>query len=1633
MLIRNSVRGLGSIGLAGMAVAVAMAGPGLDRGISTKSSLSPSDARARLRQQNNRFIENAGQWDAQARFLATSPNVNVWLTADGVTYDFHKTAIVGSREGQIGQVVKMSFVGGSTAAVSGIEQQRIVTDFVGANHGRTARVRSFSAAINHGIYAGIDMKSYFDHGQPRYDLVVAPGARPEQIKIDFKGANGVVVEKERLALGTQLGQVFQGKLFAYQMVNGAKKPVKAEFVSAGKSQVALHVGSYDKSRELIIDPLVYGSYYGGDDGMDEVTGVTSDAAGGTYLTGWTLASQFPILQGPYGVNLQGLPGMRQAFLSKLQGDAYNHDYCAFIPGTMDNYGAFVQVDPFGNVWVAGRTQSADFPGNTRTNVLFLKQTTSGAAGTATGGTFQLTYQDQARKASWVMPFNITAAAMKTQIESNPSFTGTVASLTSSNGGTLNTGAEYRVEFRNSRPGGLSINNNRITAGGAEISQGLPSIIVVSPTSPALSSSPTFTRRGSIPLASSRYSITFDNTALGGSSQTTANINPSTAEPNAIQAALVALSNIGAGNATTTGGSVATTPITASLAATIAPGAWSVNNGAMGVNPVYGVTKFSDVFVIQFKKTTNGLLDPLPTQSLFFGGDRDETLAGFSIMPSASPQPGDPVTFVFGGTVTSTIGADIPAAFPGITSGYIARYQYVGGAFTQVASGTQYIGGNTPVDLTGIVIDREGSIYLAGTVKFSGNAQLSLASTSPFPATPGIFSNGNLLRNNDIFIQKQSGGGAVLYSGVIGGNSDDRAGGTVNDLTGKSINTGSSIAIDNNLNAYVVGVSTSFDFPRTRGVYGEVFNNNRIVTVTKISADGSQIVYSTNLKTTGHVDPAGIAVDLRGYAFVTGLLSPVGHLSFPDETGTPGDPNEPNGYPNPPTVPVTPDALDPTYDWPATPDLPTTEGFLFVLNDTATADVYSTYIGGLLDEFIYAPYVDQFGDVWVFGSTDSARNFVRVSSTGTVTQFSDSASLPASLISPLAFKASGDAAGSTSVSGILYGAAERFMPSVAPSPQTITASYNRDGFLIKQRVGQPSVASVTVNPATAPGGLGTSISGTVTLTSAAPASGADITLTLSNGAAASFDKVNPQSTTIVTVAPGATTATFTIFTLPVTVNTNVQVQATYQGSFKIAQFVVVPWLQQLTLVPNSIVGGNLGAGKITLSAPAPAAGVDVALLTDTASIIGFAGATSVTVPAGQTTVTFVITTTGVDVPTFPTITASALGVGKTQTLQVTPANLLNMTFAPPRVAGGTSSTGTIQLDGATGTGFSVTLTGPGAGYTYPSTVTFAAGATSATFTVGTPYVAANTSKTFTATRNPGAANQQQTSANLFIDTNAITKFTINPTTVSAGGSATGTITISAPAPANGVFIALSSASPLVTLPATALIPAGSTTGTFTINANVSSTTGTAAINATYGPTTLSANLTVQGVTFAMAISPNSVVGGSANATGTITLAQAASAGGLTISLSSSDPSVAVPLTVTVPSGSTTATFPVTTAAVSAVTQVTVNGVSGSASASATITVRPVGIGSVTLTPNTVRGGGTTTLRVTLEAPAINDVTLTPTSSVAGVVTTLPTIKILKGQTTGSTTVVSARVSRNIATVISVAYNSTTGSAVLTVTR
>ena len=95
----------------------------------------------------------------------------------------------------------------------------------------------------------------------------------------------------------------------------------------------------------------------------------------------------------------------------------------------------------------------------------------------------------------------------------------------------------------------------------------------------------------------------------------------------------------------------------------------------------------------------------------------------------------------------------------------------------------------------------------------------------------------------------------------------------------------------------------------------------------------------------------------------------------------------------------------------------------------------------------------------------------------------------------------------------------------------------------------------------------------------------------------------------TVAAGATSATFAITTNPVTTVTAVNITATYNGAAKIVTLVVNPPLASVTLTPASVTGGAASTGTVTLATAAPAGG---AVVTLTSSNINAA-----TVPASVT--------------------------------------------------------------------------------------------------------------------------------------------------------------------------------------------------------------------------------------------------------------------------------------------------------------------------------------------------------------------------------------------------------------------------------
>jgi hypothetical protein len=284
----------------------------------------------------------------------------------------------------------------------------------------------------------------------------------------------------------------------------------------------------------------------------------------------------------------------------------------------------------------------------------------------------------------------------------------------------------------------------------------------------------------------------------------------------------------------------------------------------------------------------------------------------------------------------------------------------------------------------------------------------------------------------------------------------------------------------------------------------------------------------------------------------------------------------------------------------------------------------------------------------------------------------------------------------------------------------------------------SLSSLTLSPTSVVGGAQSS-TGTVTLSGAAPAGGAQIALSSSNTAAATV----PSS---VTVPAGATSATFTVSTSAVASSTTVPISAAYGGVTRMASITVVPaapppvTLSSLTLSPTSVVGGAQSSmGTVTLSGAAPAGGAQIAL-----SSSNTAAATvpsSVTVPVGATSATFTVSTSAVNASTTVTMSAAYGGVTRTASITVAPAppppaTLSSLTLNPTSVIGGLqTSTGTVTLSApAPAGGATVALSSSNGAARVPSSVFVPAGATSATFTVNTSIVLLSTSATISASYN-----------------------------------------------------------------------------------------------------------------------------------------------------------------------------------------------------------------------------------------------------------------------------------------------------------
>jgi len=143
----------------------------------------------------------------------------------------------------------------------------------------------------------------------------------------------------------------------YQEGANGRVAVSGHYQLLDAHTVGFEIGSYDVSRPLIIDPVISYSTYLGGTGMGAVTGVAVDTSGNSYVTGWTEALDFPIGGPVQAANAGGV----DAFVAKFNSAGTTLLYSTYIGGRGDDRGAAIAVDSSGKAYVTGSTASTNFP------------------------------------------------------------------------------------------------------------------------------------------------------------------------------------------------------------------------------------------------------------------------------------------------------------------------------------------------------------------------------------------------------------------------------------------------------------------------------------------------------------------------------------------------------------------------------------------------------------------------------------------------------------------------------------------------------------------------------------------------------------------------------------------------------------------------------------------------------------------------------------------------------------------------------------------------------------------------------------------------------------------------------------------------------------------------------------------------------------------------------------------------------------------------------------------------------------------------------------------------------------------------------------------------------------------------
>jgi Abnormal spindle-like microcephaly-assoc'd, ASPM-SPD-2-Hydin/Beta-propeller repeat len=356
-----------------------------------------------------RFEENQGQTNSEVRFVSHGSGYELFLTPQDAVLALRSTApqhpaarnhIVTLRESRTARLaerssaVRIHLEGANSAPrITGVDPLPGKTNYFIGNDPKKwhTDVPNYARVKYEDIYPGVDLDFYGNQRRLEYDFVVAPGASPNAIRLHLEGAQKMRLNAQGdLELSVPGGELVLQKPVVYQLVGGERHEIAGSYAVSRGNEIAFSVPPYDRSKPLVLDPVLnYSTYLGGSagasvlgTGVDQGFGIALDTAGNSYVAGATFSTDFPtpaavkgFQKGPLASNAGGA-----AFVSEIDPTGTTLLYSSYIAGsTPGEIAQGIAVDSTGKIYLTGQTLSTDFP--TSSTIAGLKPgPNAGAAG-----------------------------------------------------------------------------------------------------------------------------------------------------------------------------------------------------------------------------------------------------------------------------------------------------------------------------------------------------------------------------------------------------------------------------------------------------------------------------------------------------------------------------------------------------------------------------------------------------------------------------------------------------------------------------------------------------------------------------------------------------------------------------------------------------------------------------------------------------------------------------------------------------------------------------------------------------------------------------------------------------------------------------------------------------------------------------------------------------------------------------------------------------------------------------------------------------------------------------------------------------------------------------------------------------